>query len=655
MYKFLVSITLLTSYVFPSLAAEKNFFLLSPDERIQVKISTGEQLSYTVSIDNNEILAPSPISLTLSSGKVLGTKTKITRNNQRSIKNTVQPFLENTTEIVDKYNELSLTMAGNYSVVFRAYNNGVAYRFITSIKTRITVKNEGISYNFSDTTKGFFIEVPGFETSYEDNYKYQKISAIDSGKMAILPVLIESNYGQKILITEADLLDYPGTYLIPSEKGLVGVLPEHPKTTKIGGQNNFNRVVTERHDYIAETNGSRSFPWRLMVITRDDKDLLHNHLVYLLSTPSKINDPSWIQPGKVAWDWWNALNLEGVSFKTGFNTKTYKYFIDFASENGLEYVNLDEGWSDQQDLLKVTTQLDMPEVIRYAREKNVKLILWCVWHVLDRQMQEALDQFESWGIAGIKVDFMDRDDQEAVNFYERLAIEAAKRKLVVNFHGAYKPTGLRRTYPNIINREAVMGLEYHKWSNKVTPEHNVTIPFIRMVAGPMDYTPGAMRNAASGNFQPIFEQPMSQGTRCHQLSMFVVYDAPLQMLADAPTAYQKEPQILDFLSEVPTSWDETIPVKGRIGDFLILARRKGTTWYVAAMSDEKERRLNLTLDFIGEGEYDAEIFMDGINAERNGVDYLRKERKIKKGNKISLDISEGGGWVMVIKPAKKDK
>lgn len=629
-----------------------HYTLYSPDKRIKVEVRTAEKVTYQVYVNSEEVIAPSPVSLSLKNGRVLGANARVTKVETRTVQHKVKTLFETSSEIEEHFNELVLRTKDSFSIVFRAFNNGVAYRFETAFKGDLIVTNEEATFNFPNNPKGYFIEFESFENTYEDNYLHKHISEVSPEKYAILPFLVESSAGPKVLITEADLLDYPGLYLKASEGGLKGVLPQFPKSSEVGGDRDFNKVVTARENFIAKTQGSRTFPWRVMIIAEQDKDLIQNHLVYLLSTPSKIKDVSWIKPGKVAWDWWNALNLSGVDFKTGFNTETYKYFIDFAAKNGIEYVNLDEGWSHQQDLMKITTELDLEEVIRYAHEKNVKLILWAVWHVLDRQMQVALDQFEKWGIAGVKVDFMNRDDQEAVNFYERLAVECAKRKLIINFHGAYKPTGLRRTYPNVINREGVLGLEYNKWSDLATPEHDLIIPFIRMAVGPMDYTPGAMRNGSIDNFQPVFEQPMSQGSRCHQLAMFVAYDAPLQMLADAPTAYESEPIVLDFLSKVPTVWDETQVIDGKIGDYLVIARRKGNTWYVAAMTDENERELSIRFDFLKDQAYEAEIFSDGINASRSGQDYKKNNLLLNKGDTYSVLMAKGGGWVAVLTPAK---
>jgi alpha-glucosidase len=385
-----------------------------------------------------------------------------------------------------------------------------------------------------------------------------------------------------------------------------------------------------------------------MEIARKDADLLDSDLVYKLSRPAKI-DTDWIKPGKVAWDWWNALNLEGVDFETGVNTASYKYFIDFAAENGISYVILDEGWSDQFDLFLSNPVVDMQTLTAYAREKGVGLILWCVWHTIDRQKEEAFKMMQEWGIAGVKVDFIDRDDQLAVEFYERFAAEAAKYRLLVDYHGCSKPTGLHRTYPNLINYEGVRGNEYNKFSSLETPDHNVTIAFTRMLAGPMDYTPGAMKNSVEGEFHTSFENPMSYGTRCHQLGMFVVYHAPLQMLCDAPTRYEKYPDILGFLSDVPTTWDETVALDGRLGEYAVVARRKGKDWYIGALTDWDQREITIDLSAFADGTYEAEIFRDGVNANRLAEDYIREVKRVASGDKLVIPLKKGGGCVVVLR------
>jgi alpha-glucosidase len=656
-------------FAFAQTAAAQSYSLSSPDNKIKVEVSVADKIYYQVGANNAQIIARSPISMTLTDNKVLGANAKVSKTSTRSVNEQVKPVYGTNNVLKDQFNELTIQFKDNFNLIFRAYNSGVAYRFVTNFKKDITIKDEEVSFIFPGDYQGYFSLVDDFPAqkgnSYEVNYKREKISQLDSG-ISYLPLLVEVPGGPKVVITESDLLDYAGLYLKSDGKnGLLGVLPQVATGSKPSGWNsssydysetkfvNYNLQVTGRADYLAKTKGSRTFPWRVMVIANEDKELLDNQLVYLLATPSKIADPSWIKPGKVAWDWWNAVNLTGVHFKTGFNTQTFKYFIDFAAANNIQYVNLDEGWSDQADLLKITTKLDMPEIIRYAKEKNVGLFLWCIWHTLDKQMPQAMEQFQKWGIAGLKVDFMDRDDQEVVNFYERLATEAAKRKILINYHGAMKPTGLERTYPNVINREAVRGLEYNKFNPEgTTPEHAATIAFIRMIAGPMDYTPGAMQNANQRTFKSVNDRPMSQGTRSQQLAMYVVYYAPLQMMADAPTAYEREPEVLKFLSAVPTTWDQTVPLESKVSDYTAIARRKGDTWYVGALTDWTARNIQLDFSFLGEGTYNLDFFADGPNADRVGNDYVKQTRKVTKGDKLTVNMAPGGGWVGVISPAK---
>ncbi len=644
------------------LSCERNrpgqpYSLVSPDGRIAVTVTAGNgsPLQYRVSYGGKAVFLNSPISMTLAGGNVLGRGTEVEKTATARNDKAIKPLYSISDTLRDRYNELTLHFKGNYAVTFRAYNEGMAYRFVTRLPGQITVESEEVQFNLAGNYPGYFHPV-GFQSSSEEKYAYRTVAdqAGSDTSMTSLPVLLEVPGGPKIALLESDLLDYAGLYLTAdggSQPALKGALPAYPKRVKQGGHGGFNLRVEEREDFIARTQGTRSFPWRVAALVPGDNELLTNQLVYLLASESKIGDASWIRPGKVSWDWWASLNLEGVPFKTGFNTETYKYYIDFAAEHGIEYVNLDEGWSDQFDLLKVTDKLDMPEVVRYAREKKVGLSLWCVWHTLDKQMIPALDQFQKWGIAVLKVDFMDRDDQQMVNFYERLLREAANRKIMVNYHGTYKPTGLQRTYPNNINKEGVRGLEWDKWHKEgATPEYAVTVPFLRMVAGSMDYTPGAMTNANQKDWRPVADRPMSQGTRCHQLAMYVVYYGPLQMLSDSPTAYQKEPAVLDFLKTVPTVWDETRPLQNKVGDYVSVARRRGNTWYAGAMTDWTARDLTLPLDFLGEGTYQAELFDDGINAHRIGNDYRKTTRQVTRRDTITVAMAPGGGWAARFTP-----
>ncbi|MEL7341800.1 MAG: glycoside hydrolase family 97 catalytic domain-containing protein, partial [Bacteroidota bacterium] len=385
---------------------------------------------------------------------------------------------------------------------------------------------------------------------------------------------------------------------------------------------------------------------RIMALAERDHDLLHNTLVHQLSRPLAIEDPSWIRPGRVAWDWWNANNIYGVDFESGINNQTYQYYIDFAAEYGLEYIILDEGWSKSTtDLLHCKKDIDVAALVKYGEEKGVGIILWCLWNPLDKDMDRILDQFVRWGVKGIKVDFMQRADQEIVNFYEKTARKAAEHQLLVDFHGAYKPSGLRRAYPNVLSYEGVNGLEQCKWSDKLTATHNVTLPFTRMVAGPMDYTPGAMDNAQPDNYAIRFERPMSQGTRCHQMAMYVVYESPLQMLADNPSQYRREKECTEYIAQIPSIWDETLPLGGKVGQYVVIARRKGDRWYLAAMNNEEARTVELNLSFLSGEIQELDIMQDGPNAARVAVDYLHQQVSIPENKMIKIQLAPGGGWV----------
>jgi alpha-glucosidase len=620
--------------------------LYSPDKKIRIVIRVDNAISYSVFCDGREILSPSPVSLTIEGAGVLGREPRLSGIESRSVNDEIiPPVKEKRAVISDHFNEARLTFKGSYGLVFRAYDDGVAYRFFTRFKDPLKVVSEEVRLIFDRDHSVYFPVTDSFLSSFERNYSHLPLSRITAEKMAFLPVLVDIPDGPKIAITEADLDDYPGLYLAGSADGspaLEGKFPAYPLREE--QKRDRTLAVAERAGYIADTAGARDFPWRVLAIARRDGDLIENDIVFRLAKPPALPDTSWIRPGKVAWDWWNDLNLFGVDFEAGINTRTYEYYIDFAAQNGIEYIILDEGWSDPADLLKTNPAIDLPELLAYARERKVGLVLWCVWLTLDRQLQPALDLFATWGVRGIKVDFMDRDDQKMVNFYKKVASEAAKRKLIVDFHGAFKPTGLRREYPNILTREGVLGLEYSKWSSQVTPEHDLLIPFIRMVAGPMDFTPGAMRNAAEKDFKSVFSEPMSQGTRCHQLAMFVVYESPFQMLCDSPSAYRREPEIMDFLAKVPTVWDETRALDAQVGDFIAVARRSGEEWYVGAMTDWAPRELEIDLGFLAGGEYRAEIYADGMNASRYASDYTKTSRAVTAAERLKIKLAPGGGW-----------
>ncbi len=632
----------------PAFAA-RDYTVASPEKKIVVTVSVGDRVLYSVAFAGRTVLAPSPVAMTLADGTVWGKAPQVrAAATRRADEKNLPPVREKRAVVRDRYTELVLDMRGDWGLVFRAYDDGAAYRFFTKGRRDFRVAGEEAVFRFPDGASGWIAFAKGLHTSYENAYTQLPLADIGADRFGFAPVLIELPGGLRAAVTDIDVEGYPGMFLSGSagkEPALVGKFAPFPLEERLRAKSDRELEVIRTADFISVTKGPRSFPWRLVAVAERDAGLIATDIAYRLSPPLRLKDVSWIRPGKVAWDWWNDLNIVGVDFPAGVNTKTYLHYVDFAAANGIEYVILDEGWSLPADLFKVNPDVDLPRILDYGREKGVGIILWCVWLALDREMDRLLDQFAGWGVKGIKVDFMDRDDQKMGDFYWRCAEAAAKRRLLVDFHGAHKPVGIRRAFPNVITQEGVMGLEYSKWSNAVTPDHDLIIPFTRMLAGPMDFTPGAMINAQEKQFRPVFERPMSQGTRCHQLAMYVVYESPLQMLCDSPSNYAREPEAMAFLSEVPTVWDETLAIDGKAGDFAVVARRNGEAWYAAAMTDWTPRKLEIPLDFLGEGSWTAEIWADGVNSGRAAQDFVRTTRSVKPGERLVIDLAPGGGWV----------
>ncbi len=627
-------------------AAEKTYRLTSPDQKTELTIRVLDDITFSLRHNGQEMLAPSRLAMMLDNDRVLGASPAVKDAKNRSVKEEIKPVLPEKRKVIsDIYHELDLTFSGNYGLRFRAYDDGVAYRFFTNLPGKITVRHEELSLNFAANDTIYFPEEESFMSHSERLYKYLAIKDIADTQMCSLPALVVKPDGTKLAISEADLLDYAGLYLRGSGEGkpvLRSKFPPYPLEESLDRDRDLR--VVKAADYIAQTAGRRDFPWRVIAIAEDDGDLITNDLIYRLGSPLALKETGWIKPGKVAWDWWNANNIYGVDFRAGLNTATYKYYIDFASRYGLDHIILDEGWTLPADLFQINPDINMEELFSYAKEKNVGIILWMLWNALEKDLDRALAQFQKWGAKGIKVDFMQRDDQKMVNFYERAAKAAAEHQLLVDFHGSYKPTGLQRAYPNALTREGVRGLEWNKWSKDITPEHDVTLPFIRMFAGPMDFTPGAMINATANDFRDVFNRPMSQGTRCHQLAMYVVFESPLQMLADSPSHYLEEPECMEFLSAVPTVWDETRALSAKVGEYVIVARQHGDTWYIGAMTNWTPRDFEFDLSFLATGNYQLTNWADGVNADRNASDYTKQTRSVTSKDTIKIHLAPGGGW-----------
>jgi alpha-glucosidase len=631
-------------------AQSSSFDLRSPDNRIEMRIRTARGIRFDVLLKDRALLEDCAISLDIDHRK-LGTDAKVMNARESSRDQVLEPVVrQKFAKIRENYKELRLEMDGQYALVFRAYNEGVAYRWETSLPAKeVKVYSEEMNLTFPGNFIAYYPQEDSFFSHNERKYLPQHLNEILPEFHATLPAVVDTGEGPKIAIAESDIENYPGLWLRGTGgNGLSAIFPPYPLKETLVKDRDFH--VTESADYIAVTSGTRTFPWRLMGIAEKDGDLLTNQLVWLLEKPSQLQDTSWIKPGKVAWDWWNANNVYGVDFKAGINTATYKYDIDFASKYGLQYIILDEGWYKLGNVLDVVPEINIEELTAYAKSKNVGIILWVIAKTLDDQLEPALNQFAKWGIRGIKVDFMQRDDQKMIDFYHKVSRETAKRKMLVDFHGAQKPASMTRTWPNLISTEGVRGMEWSKWSADAEPEHNVTLPFTRMFLGPMDYTPGAMLNATKTTFAPIHSRPMALGTRCHQLAMYVVFESPLQMLADSPSNYLREPEAMEFLAPVPTEWDETKVLDARIADYVAVARRNGRDWYVGTMTDWTPRELDLDFSFLPDGNFSMTSYQDGVNADRSGSDYKMEKRQINRATKLKIKLAPGGGWAARIIP-----
>lgn len=643
----LFALTLLTMTAVGQSAME----IFSPSKKISVKVTVGDSIRYSVWYGAENIIGQSAIAL-VTDRKSLGVRSNLKEKKLRSVKETIEnaiPFKRRF--IPDEYSELTLKFREGFTVKFRAYDDGAAYRFEINGKDSLIIKNEIASFNLAGSSVLYWPEVSKrddadeFHTSFEEPYKIVLLTDLSKTSLGFTPVLADLKH-TKVFITESDLLNYPGMFLRKkNSQTIVGVFAPYPKKEEVKGGGFRQWIVTERNDFIAKVSGTQSLPWRVIGIAREDKELLMNDLVFRLASPPSTSDWSWVSPGISTEEWICGINLYGVDFKAGLNTETYKYYIDFAKDTGLDYVMLDAGWSDSDDLFKITPGMDMDEIARYAKSKNIKPILWTLAMTLDRQLDEALVMFNKWGVKALMTDFMDRDDQKMMGFYKRISEATAKHQLMIMFHGAFKGSGFERTYPNALTREGVLGSEYNVWSEKANPEHDLLIPFIRMASGPMDYEPGFMKNANKQTFKPLPDMVMSQGTRTHQLAMFVVYESPMQMFSGNPSDAWKEKDFMRYLSSIPTTWDETIILDAKLGDYVLLARRKNNDWYVAALTDWTARELDVDLSFLADKSYLMTSVQDGFNAAKNAADYQMKSKAVKKGDTMKVTLAPGGGFV----------
>lgn len=633
----------------------QNAELKSPNGKILIEIINNIELKYSISIDGQYLIRDAVIGLNIDGVEYPNENTTVLFSNISKINEVFNPIVpRKSSQVKDICNELSLNYSDQFEVVFRAYDNGVAYRIKTNLSNEIKIINEVVKINYEEDYNSYFPEEESFFSHYEREYKYVNLNSITSNQFCSLPVLVDCNNGIKIGVTESGLSDYPNLFLKGnSDNSLTGVFPKYVLETKSGKSADRDEIVTKEAKYIAKTQGERKLPWRIFMISESDKELIENQLVDILSDPNILKDSDWITPGKVAWDWWNALNIYGVDFDSGLNTETYKYYIDFASKYGLEYIILDEGWTKSTtNILASNDEIDVKELIDYGKKKNVGIILWVLWKPLNEDIEGILELYSNWGAKGVKVDFMQRADQWMVNYYEKVLQEAAKRRLLVDFHGAFKPAGFARKYPNYISNEGLKGLENVKWSEEITPDHDCTLPFTRMLAGAMDYTPGAMMNAQKENYSINFTKPMSMGTRAHQIALYTIFESPLQMLSDNPSNYLANKSSTEFISQIPTTWDETIAIDGAVGDYVILARRKNNNWYIGAITDWDEREFEIKLDFLNDSKYSISIASDGINANKYASDIKFEKSIVTKGDKIKIKMAKGGGYSAILKPNK---
>jgi alpha-glucosidase len=631
-------------------AQNKGPELLSPNGNIKISLNVTDKIYYTVAYQKDELLQKNQLSLTLKN-EVLGENPKLISSKKGQGNSVLKPYITlKYSAVANKYNSLLLNFKGDYSVEFRAFDEGIAYRFITKKKGDIEVMNEDVDLNFAGDYTLHLQQPGGFKTSYEENYTHvESKDWKSSDKMSTLPILVDTKNKYKILISESDLLDYPCLFL--KGNGNNGISSAFPKVPlEFGDDGDRSVKILKEADYIAKTKGTRSFPWRYFVISADDKQILENTMTLKLASPSVITDPSWVKPGQASWEWWNDAAPYGpdVNFVSGYNLETYKYYIDFAAKHGLKYIVMDEGWANStRDPYTPNPKVDVHELIRYGKEKNVGIILWLTWLTVHNHM-DLFKTFGEWGVQGVKIDFMDRSDQWMVNYFENVAKEAAKYKLFVDFHGAFKPAGLEYKYPNVISYEGVRGMEQ---MGGTKPDNSLYLPFMRNAVGPMDYTPGAMLSMQPEVYRAERPNAASIGTRAYQMALFVVFESGIQMLADNPTLYYRNQECTDFITQVPTTWDETKALAATVGEVAIVAKRKGAKWFIGGICNGKEdkRTATVNLDFLEKGKtYTMTYFEDGINAGRQAMDYRKKTKTVKSGDQLEIKMVRNGGFAAVI-------
>ncbi|MCP9494901.1 MAG: glycoside hydrolase family 97 protein [Pyrinomonadaceae bacterium MAG19_C2-C3] len=639
----------------------------SPDGRLEITFTRNEKTgapTYAVRRDGRIIIAASSLGLMLKQGGMLSHAMTVTDARQRTHDETYNLIVGKAKRARNHYRELivSLQETGarrrKLQIAFRAYNDGAAFRYLIPEQAQlkeVEITDEKSEFRFPADYTAWALRLRTFHSNYEKEFDRVSVSQIKPGAMTGLPLTLQSEpvqgaRGLTLAIAEANLKDYAGMYLQGIEATPNALVA---RLSPPNGESVEGAVCVRASTPLAS-------PWRVVMVGDEPGKLIESALILNLNEPNAIKDSSWIKAGKTAWDWWSGQTAKGVDFKTGMNNATMRHYIDFAQEFGLEYMLIDAGWYTNKpsygddadttaDITRSVPEIDLPGLVAYARARNVSIILWLHWIPARDQMDRAFAYYEKLGVKGIKVDFMDRDDQAMVAFYHRILKTAAEHRLIVDLHGAYKPTGLSRTYPNYLTQEGVLGAEYNKWTKRITATHNVTLPFTRMLLGAMDYTPGGFSNVTPEAFKAQETEPMTQTSRAHALAMYVVYDSPLQMVSDYPAAYRGEAGA-EFIKVVPASWDETKVLEGKIGEFITIARRQGDKWFIGAMTNEAARTSRLPLKFLGKGKYRLTMYADGEQAATNPKQVVTSTKIVTARETLSIQLAGSGGYAAYLQP-----
>lgn len=641
---FLTGICILTIFSI----GKAQYSVSSPHSKVEARVEVGTEVNYSVYFNGKQVISNSVIRFEFKQAPPMGDDMTVIKTSAIDINETWTPVLKRTSTILNNCKELTLQMQEKkfprrmMNLVFRVFDDGVAFRteFIGSGNNHdYVITEENVAFNFTADHTCWAANHGNYRSSQENEYFKRKLSDLTDQMVLGLPMTIKVADDCYAAITEANITDYAGMYLkVGHSKSGFSV---HSQLAPLPNEKENGDKVKFKFPH--------NTPWRVIMLGDAPGRLIESEIIMNLNEPCAIADPSWIKPGLSAWDhWWSG--------EVKVDNETIRKYIDLAAEMGWPYMVIDWQWygmfnKPEADITKVAPQLDMPALLSYAKSKNVRCWVWLYHTDINRaDWDKACALYESWGIAGVKIDFMDSDDQEMVNWYHRIVTTAAKHHLMVDFHGAYKPDGYRRTYPNLVTREGVLGNEYNKWSLRITPEHMVTLPFTRMLAGPMDFTPGGFLNRTPEKFQNTTPAQV-QGTRALQLAQFVVYDSPFTVVCDSPENYKGQ-EGTEFLKKVKTLWDDTKILNGQVGEFITTARRSGNDWFIGSMTNSETRSMEIKLDFLNEGKYTMVAFEDAPDAAVNAEKVMRRSRIVDKGDVITIRMAPGGGFAAYLVPVK---